>query len=430
MSADSSHGEPRKLTPDQAVAVTNELDELLQSSQFSGSGRCSAFLAFVVNNALAGNFENLTERVLGTELFGRPHDYETGSDSIVRVRANDVRRRLTEHYSERQPDSGVRIILRSGSYIPEFHWCAPEAPSALAEVTEASHSLVVGAAENPPAPAAPRADAAKHSFRKPVLAAAFLLLAAIVPAILWVRDGPPPQDALKQFWQPLIHQHSSVLVLLGNATAFWPSAAVKQAIDRNDQRILISAQDIARTRDDIALEGDLRSAVSILNRLSDYGVTTQLQWPQEIDTAELNKSNVIFIGAFNNPWSMSLDEGLRFSFKQIHTESKTSWMIQDRASPDKTWSISKNYPEQMNTDYAIVTRIFDPGGTRIEISAGGLGEFGTQAAGEFLTDEAAMSAFAQIAPRGWEHRNLQIVLGMGIDGRKIVNPRILAINVW
>lgn len=420
MTADSTPSDSRILTPDQAVAVRNELDELLHSSQFSASSRCSALLAFVVNNALDGNFENLTERVLGTELFGRPHDYETGTDSIVRVRANDVRRRLAEHYAERQPASGVRIILRSGSYVPEFHWPAPEAPSALPEATH----------QKPPMSAAPRAEGAKHRFRKPVLAAAVLLMAASLLTLLWVRRAPPPDDALQQFWQPLIHNNSSVIMCFGNTTLFWPSAAVRHAIENNEQNFVIRPDGFTKTTDDIALEGDLLSAVSILHHLSREGVAAELRWPQEIATADLNQSNVIFIGAFNNPWSMSLNEGLRFSFKQVQSNSQSIWMIQDRASPNKNWSVTKDYPQNMSADYAIITRIFDRQGKRIEISVGGIGEFGTQAAGEFLTDESQMSAFAQVAPRGWEQRNLQIVLGMGIDGRKIVSPKILAINVW
>jgi hypothetical protein len=429
MAVTSAHIELPKLTSDQAAAVKGELHVLLHSQQFSGSNRCSELLSFVVNNALAGNFENLTERVLGTELFGRSHDYETGTDSIVRVRANDVRRRLAEHYSEQHPASGVRIILRSGSYIPEFHWSAPEAPPALAETTYANYSLVDSAAHNPPGPESPRAVAAEHTFRKPILAALLFLLAVSAPAILWVRNAPRPESAVKQFWEPLIRKNSSVMVCFGNTIAFWPSSAALQAIESGDQRSIITPQEITRTWDDIALEGDLRSALSIMELLHGYGIPTKLRWPQEIETSDLNKSNVIFVGSFSNPWSMSLNEGLRFSFKWTRTESKSIWMIHDRASPNKDWSITKHYPEQVIADYAIITRIIDGDG-RIEISIGGVSPFGTQAAGEFLTNEEAMRAFAQEAPRGWEHRNLQIVLGMGVDGKKIVNPKILATNVW
>lgn len=41
-----------------------------------------------------------------------------------------------------------------------------------------------------------------------------------------------------------------------------------------------------------------------------------------------------------------------------------------------------------------------------------------------------MGEFARVATKGWEKRNLQIVLEMEISGNKAVNPRIAATNVW
>ena len=114
------------LSPERAAAVRSELTSILKSSYFSGSKRCQDFFEFVVHQALDGNYEYLTERFLGAELFGRPINYETGTDSIVRVRANDVRRRLAQFYSEGHGGSQVTIDLVSGSYVPEFHWLEQE----------------------------------------------------------------------------------------------------------------------------------------------------------------------------------------------------------------------------------------------------------------------------------------------------------------
>src|SRR6266702_7039944 len=106
----------------QAAAVMAELAAILASNSFSSSKRCEDFLEFVVRRALAGDYESLTERFLGVELFGRAVDYETATDSIVRVRANDVRRRLGQYYSGQRSTTPVRIDLIPGGYIPEFHW--------------------------------------------------------------------------------------------------------------------------------------------------------------------------------------------------------------------------------------------------------------------------------------------------------------------
>src|ERR1700733_5494300 len=136
------------LSQERAAAVRAELAAILRSSYFSGSKCCQDFFEFVVHQALDGNYEYLSERFLGAELFGRPINYETGTDSIVRVRANDVRRRLAQFYSEGHGGSQVAIDLVSGSYVPEFHWQEPKTdgaspedtlPKALATLSGPSH---------------------------------------------------------------------------------------------------------------------------------------------------------------------------------------------------------------------------------------------------------------------------------------------------
>lgn len=425
MASTPVHGKPHRLAPEQAVAVKNELGAILKSEHFAGAKRCHDFLEFVVKAGLAGDFENLTERTLGAELFGRPIDYETGSDAIVRVRANDVRRRLAEYYSKQARRSDVTISLPSGSYIPEFHWSTAERPATSTDPSDTCQSQ----ADSATASSKPGPVAAQRRLKKPILIAASLLLAVIGGLALLFHHSTVP-DPVKEFWGPIIHEHRPVIICFGNAVAFWPSVPVALSIKEGNQALLANPGPLVETRDDTVTVGNLRAAMSILNLLSGYGVPNELRWPQEIQMTELNRSNAIFIGAFNNPWSKSLNQGLRFSFKEIHTRSESIWWIQDRTSPNQDWSITKAYPEQMGPEYALITRIIDPENKRVEISVGGLTQFGNEAAGEFLSDETQMSAFARIAPKGWERRNVQIVLGMRIDGRKIINPRILAINVW
>jgi hypothetical protein len=424
------HSKPRKLTPEQSAAVKNELDVLLMSEQFSGTRRCHDFLEFVVSSALTGDYENLTERTLGAQLFGRPIDYETGSDAIVRVRANDVRRRLAEYYSEQHRASEVSISLPTGSYIPEFHWSAHPALPAPAEVLNPGPSLAASESVSLPPPTETHDVMGPHGSRWPTLIAIVVLLVLSAGAALLLHSGAPPDSALKQFWQPLIQEHSPVVVCFGNGVSFWPSQSVRQAIVDGNQALLANPGPITVTRDDTVTVGNLRAAISVVKILNAFRVQNELVWPQEVESTDLNQSNVIFVGGFNNPWSMSLNKGLRYSFTQIQSPTESLWMIQDHNSPNENWSITKAYPEQVTTDYALITRIIDRDGKRVIVSVGGLSQFGTQAAGEFLTDETAMTAFARSAPKGWEKRNLQIVLGMGVDGRKIVNPRILATNIW
>lgn len=100
--------------------IRKQLEIILESQVFKASRRSQEFLRFVVEKSLAGHFDDLKERILGIELFGRPVAYDTSQDAIVRVAANDVRKRLAQYYEKSAAASEFRIDLPSGSYIPEF----------------------------------------------------------------------------------------------------------------------------------------------------------------------------------------------------------------------------------------------------------------------------------------------------------------------
>ena len=94
--------------------------EIIEGKAFRGSHRSGQFLIYIVEQAIAGRFTGLKERIIGIELFGRSPSYDTGEDAIVRVTASDVRKRLLQHYGENGRSAKFYISLPSGSYIPEI----------------------------------------------------------------------------------------------------------------------------------------------------------------------------------------------------------------------------------------------------------------------------------------------------------------------
>lgn len=80
-----------------------------------------------MEHALAGEFDQLRERMIGVEMFGRQVDYDTSNDAVVRVRATEVRKRLAQYYAELDGSPAVCIELPAGSYVPKFSWGSAEA---------------------------------------------------------------------------------------------------------------------------------------------------------------------------------------------------------------------------------------------------------------------------------------------------------------
>ena len=100
--------------------LQQHLKEVIEGAAFKASHRSGQFLKYIVDQAIAGHFESLKERVIGIELFGRSPSYDTGEDAIVRVTASDVRKRLLQHYGKDGATSEFRISLPLGAYVPEI----------------------------------------------------------------------------------------------------------------------------------------------------------------------------------------------------------------------------------------------------------------------------------------------------------------------
>ena len=97
------------------ASLQQHLKEVIEGDAFKGSHRSGQFLQYIIDQAIAGHFDALKERVIGMELFGRSASYDTGDDAIVRVTASDVRKRLLQHYGRYGATSEYRINLPSDS---------------------------------------------------------------------------------------------------------------------------------------------------------------------------------------------------------------------------------------------------------------------------------------------------------------------------
>src|ERR1039458_615484 len=95
----TSYPESAALQPANRADVTRQLTRVLESSAFHGSKRCQKFLQFAIDKALEGDVDSLKERTIAVEVFGRNADADLDHDSIVRVGAREVRKRLEHYYA-------------------------------------------------------------------------------------------------------------------------------------------------------------------------------------------------------------------------------------------------------------------------------------------------------------------------------------------
>jgi hypothetical protein len=87
-------------------------------------------------------------------------------------------------------------------------------------------------------------------------------------------------------------------------------------------------------------------------------------------------------------------------------------------------------PTDTTQDYAIVTRAFDATTERTVVSVAGIENYGTLAAGEFVTDPEYLGAALLNGPKDWQKKNLQIVLGTTVIEGTPGPPKVLATWSW
>ena len=107
------------------TAVRGQLDRILGCEDFAQSDRMRSFLKFVVEESLAGRPERLKEYTIALEVFGRDESFDPQTNTIVRVEAGRLRRRLERYYLTEGRNDAIRIDLPKGSYAPLFRATRP-----------------------------------------------------------------------------------------------------------------------------------------------------------------------------------------------------------------------------------------------------------------------------------------------------------------
>jgi hypothetical protein len=101
-------------------AERRELEGILASGILARAPALTQILAYVCEMHFAGRSAEIKEYNIAVEALGRPADFDPKRDSIVRVEAHRLRKRLSSFYETDGAHHSVRIVLRPGHYVPEF----------------------------------------------------------------------------------------------------------------------------------------------------------------------------------------------------------------------------------------------------------------------------------------------------------------------
>jgi hypothetical protein len=422
------------------LQVQRALDEIKRSAHFRGSKQSQQLLQYIVTESLDGHVERLKERIIGAEVFGRPVDYETNVDPIVRSRAAEVRKRLAQYYVEEGKDSPIRIKLSPGAYFAHF--------SDLSK----THSEEVGFGGHAPVlPQIQREVVEAENFgRGPSLAVAHpgrrkrqLQIAAIALALMAVATITYnfwPKSQMEEFWSPLLKNPKPILIYTGANPVYMPSTQLIERfkathhvseLDTGGNEFLvplagdtkIGEGDLTEVENQFVTVGDVSANVRVTSVLNHFNHAFDLRSGGDVAFGDFRESPVVLIGAFNNPWTLQMTGDLPIVFGSGLT-------IRDRADKSIQWRPEISSENKVGVDYALVARLphSRTGGPLITIA--GITLSGTRAAAEFITSPQGVSDLTKSAPNGWSQKNLEFVLQTKVVNDIPTTPSVVAVRAW
>uniref|UniRef100_A0A372IQK9 Adenylate cyclase n=2 Tax=Paracidobacterium acidisoli TaxID=2303751 RepID=A0A372IQK9_9BACT len=423
------------------------LQAVLESAAFRASKQSQRLLQYLVEQIIEGQDEGLKERIVGNAVFGRTADYDTGDDPIVRVRAADVRRRLTQYYASEGGSDALRIEIHTGAYRPIFVENRAHADASMtretlqngfASVSETAvgERAAAAAAENPSDSRSRSGSRSGWLTRFRFRFAMVAVMAGTLAAAAFFAIQHMHRSALDQFWAPALKNERPVLIYMGANAVYRLSEPVLDRyrathdIQTQGSEFFVNfppgttvpSEDIVPARD-FVMGNDVNAVVNLTSVFIRKNKPYELRWGRDISPGDLRYGPVVLVGAFNNNVTLEATSHLRFMYE--HGDR-----IQDQFNPKQVWSVSSNPDGSVKEDYAVITRLVDAQTHSVFLVVGGIGDLGTEAASEFLSDESQMNAALHNMPPDWSSKNIQILLNVRMLDTSRRVSHVVSVYVW
>jgi hypothetical protein len=432
---DFQDGIPANLTAEMILA---QLELLTRDEIFRSSKRSIAFLRYVVEETLKGGADQIKERTIGVEVFERSSSYDTNLDHIVRTAATELRKRLAIYYGDDRHRSELRIGLVPGSYIPKFIH-ANHAAQTPASVEGRVHVVPVHDSDKKQYPTTHEAtavqlhdatvalnlDSHRRSKWRLVYSLWAVVLMASLTALVWLRKQTPEY----LFWKPILDTPGPVLLAVGYVPNGPPTPV---ASDENQNSPPAIPQSGASGSVPFA---DAVTIARVFGELQANGKVALIRRENASSFSDLREGPVVLIGAFNNQWSLRLTRQLRFSLS-MDAENHLIYIKDARNPSSRAWSWKTNQPRDqvggaggpVLHDYALITRMRNSETGHVLVVIGGLYTYGTQSAGEFLTDPQLMQSIDKTSLVVSGYQNLQIVLETTVTDGTPGPPKVVVVS--
>jgi hypothetical protein len=255
----------REVETGKIEAEKEELDWLLNSGVLGRSNNLARMLRFICEKHFKGQEGQIKEHTIAVEALGRRNDFDPQIDTIVRVTAHSLRKRLQEVYQKEGAERPVHILIPSGHYVPSFIHRAAHSEAVDPRLgTPDTFDLMLSDTSSPAIPG-PRAFL-KSNFNRWMFAVSIVGLAIVLVGIVFaVKHHASEATTL---WTPqadLPVSKGTIRALMGTGRKSYVdhsgNAWVPSRYCKGGDSITVPNQKIAGTEDPYLYLGGLRGIV-------------------------------------------------------------------------------------------------------------------------------------------------------------------------
>lgn len=399
---------------------------VVNSNELKRSLRLRELLLYLGKRSLKSNIPSIREQEIGSSVFGRPEDYDTGIDNIVRVNVSELRKRLAHYFQDEGAAESIIIEIPRGGYFLVF-LCRSVEIGSKGQEHDCTAELVTNVHVPDPqmrieqeiVSASLQGDVVPQIAGRGlpwILGTALILAMSAFIFMVWqnhtlrLQLQPWHADSNRAaFWSQFFASGQEVDIVTADTSYAIAEDLLQRPISLDDYldykyKSDVSLPDItAQTRDALHLVldrntgsvGDFEAAERIM-QLDAYFPLLKLASARSYTAQSIKDNNVILIGGrASNPWeelyrdrmnfSVEYDPLLHRSYVLNRSPSEGEQHIYEIVqNPDRAYSVVAFVPNFSNHRYALIIAGTDSQGTR--------------AAGEFITSSEGLAAIRQRLP--------------------------------
>lgn len=394
------------------------VERVAASSQLKRAARLREILLYVSQRSLKDGCDQIREQEIGSSVFEREEDYDTSIDTIVRVSASELRKRITAYFDSEGLHEPLIMEIPRGGYTPVFRY-RPVEPQTADQPPAPTDAAV---AEPPAMPPSATADAPQTSDRRIWLQARWIVAGIIIAALaigcatLWIqkrtmyRSLYPWQynPSVAAFWSDFLSASPNTDIVLPDVTFSLIQHASNKSFSFNEylNRSYISqvqslspekqnATSLFITRN-LGDPNAFRLAQRILT-LDPLGKNIHLYNSRDYMPALIRRNNVILIGSsISNPWDDLYESRMNFTAKtnfNFGIADNTRTTITNRAPAAGEQTI---YTLVDSAGYCVVAYLPNQSGNGKALLIEGTNSEAMEAGGDFLLSEETLSNFRKM----------------------------------